>query len=159
MIKSAINKIAIRKIQNVISLLCLVMLAVLLTGCGSKEEDVTKNQVLKITITPTPAITPSPEELNPKAVVSKDGVTMINLYLLEHPEVNTGTDSETDSKTDSKTDSEAGLTDTSYDEEASEESEDEEMYEESTVDVLMESVEDAEESGEYEEDYEDYEND
>lgn len=50
-------------------------------GCGKKEIDPAKEQVLKITITPQPTPTPEPEALNSDAVVSNGGITMLNGYL------------------------------------------------------------------------------
>ena len=50
-------------------------------GCGKKEIDPAKEQVLEIRITPMPTPTPAPEELNEDAVVQKDGITMLNGYL------------------------------------------------------------------------------
>lgn len=56
----------------------------LLAGCGcGKEKDPAEQQVLKITVTPEPTATPVPEEVNPDAVVTNGGVTMVNEYLLQ----------------------------------------------------------------------------
>ncbi len=57
---------------------------VLLAGCGcGKEKDPAEQQVLKITVTPEPTATPVPEEVNPDAVVTSGGVTMVNEYLIQ----------------------------------------------------------------------------
>ena len=50
-------------------------------GCGKKETDPAKEQVLKITITPAPTPTTAPEELNSDAIITNDGVTMLNGYM------------------------------------------------------------------------------
>ncbi|MDO4519427.1 MAG: hypothetical protein Q4B47_03910 [Eubacteriales bacterium] len=67
-------------------MLIAALLSISLIGCGKKEKDAATQQVLKITITPTPVITPEAEEINPNAIVTKDNVTMTNLYLLENPD-------------------------------------------------------------------------
>lgn len=51
------------------------------TGCGSqKERDPLEEQVMELTITSIPSPTPEPEQINPDAVVTTGGITMINEY-------------------------------------------------------------------------------
>lgn len=61
-----------------------LMLCVFLSGCGcgEKKKDPAGEQVLKITITPEPSPTVKPEEIDQNAVVTNDGVTMVNEYLI-----------------------------------------------------------------------------
>lgn len=51
-------------------------------GCGKKKSDPASRQVLKISITPEATPTLEPEKINKDAVVTNDGITMINEYLV-----------------------------------------------------------------------------
>ncbi len=53
-----------------------------LAGCGGKKEtDPEAEQVLKLTITPMATPTPEPSQINPDAVTTSGGLTMVNSYL------------------------------------------------------------------------------
>ena len=55
-----------------------------LAGCGGKKEtDPEAEQVLKLTITPMATPTPEPSQINPDAVASSGGLTMVNSYLAD----------------------------------------------------------------------------
>lgn len=75
------KKFAFRKIAAVSMLLLCVFLAG--CGCGKKKKDPASEQVLKITITPEPTVTPKPEELDQSAVVKNGNITMVNEYLVQ----------------------------------------------------------------------------
>lgn len=75
---------AIMKKRTTMLLAALVMAGVFISGCGcGKEKNPAEQQVLKITVTPEPTATPVPEEVNPDAVVTSGGVTMVNEYLIQ----------------------------------------------------------------------------
>lgn len=61
----------------------LLLVCVFAAGCGSKsgKADPASEQVLKITITPEPTATPSPDQVNSDAVVQNGNITMVNSYL------------------------------------------------------------------------------
>ena len=64
----------------------LLLICSLLTGCGcgkKKERDKTSEEVVRISITPEVTPTPIPEQVNPDAVVTNGGITMVNQYLVE----------------------------------------------------------------------------
>lgn len=72
--------------RAVVLLLAVAVLMGTLSGCGcgkKKKADPETQQVMKISITPAVTPTPSVEEVNPYAVVTKDGITMVNSYLTE----------------------------------------------------------------------------
>lgn len=72
--------------RAVVLLLAAAVLMGTLSGCGcgkKKKADPETQQVMKISITPAVTPTPSVEEVNPDAVVTKDGITMVNSYLAE----------------------------------------------------------------------------
>lgn len=75
------KKCIIRKLTAVSVLLLCVFLAG--CGCGKKKTDPAASQVLKISITPEPSPTPEPEQINADAIVTRDGITMVNQYLLD----------------------------------------------------------------------------
>ena len=68
-----------------IGIMGMVLLCMAASGCGGskKEADKESTEVMQLTITPQATPTPRPEEVHPEAVVSKDGTTMINGYLME----------------------------------------------------------------------------
>lgn len=55
-------------------------------GCGKKKKDPASERVLKISITPEPSPTQKPDETDKEAVVTKDGITMVNEYLISQEE-------------------------------------------------------------------------
>ena len=64
----------------------LLLICSFLTGCGcgtKKERDKTAEEVVRISITPEVTPTPVPEQVNPDAVVTNGGITMVNQYLVE----------------------------------------------------------------------------
>ena len=68
---------------GIIFLACMLMI---LPGCGEKEKDPTKEEIIKISITPMPSPTPAPSELAPAAVVTEGNLTMVNEYLANNIE-------------------------------------------------------------------------
>ena len=68
-----------------IGILGIVLVFLAVSGCGSrkKAEDKEATEVMQLSITPQATPTPRPEEVHPEAVVSRDGTTMINEYLME----------------------------------------------------------------------------
>lgn len=82
-------------------------------GCGSKTTDPEATEVIKITITPEPTATPTPVPENSDAVVTNDGITMSNSYLLG--ESSSTTDTTTDTATDSTADTTTSEDDTTLD--------------------------------------------
>ena len=69
---------------GIIFLACLLMM---LPGCGKEEEvDLTKQEIIKISITPMPSPTPAPSEIAPEAVVTEGNLTMVNEYLASNIE-------------------------------------------------------------------------
>ena len=54
------------------------------SGCGEKKEkDPTREEIIKISITPMPSPTPAPAERAPEAVVTEGNLTMVNEFLAE----------------------------------------------------------------------------
>ena len=63
-----------------------LLMCTLLAGCGcgrKKAADPETEEVIKISITPEATPTTAPEQVNSDAVVSSNGVTMVNSYLDE----------------------------------------------------------------------------
>lgn len=69
-----------------ISILLLACMLLVFTGCGAKEKDPTREEIIKISITPMPTATPAPSELAPEAVVTEGNLTMVNEYLANNIE-------------------------------------------------------------------------
>lgn len=65
-----------------LAVISVLMLCAFLSGCGKKKKDPASEQVLKISITPEPSPTQKPDEIDKDAVVTKDGVIMVNEYLI-----------------------------------------------------------------------------
>ena len=67
-----------------LAVISVLMLCAFLSGCGcgKKKKDPASEQVLKISITPEPSPTQKPDEIDKDTVVTKDGVTMVNEYLI-----------------------------------------------------------------------------
>lgn len=86
--RSIIKKLAVASVL----LLCVFFAG---CGCGKKKSDPASRQVLKISITPEATPTPEPEKINKDAVVTNDGITMVNEYLVN--EGASGAASETES--------------------------------------------------------------
>ena len=58
-----------------------------LCSCGKKQElPLEESQVVGVTITPVPTPTRVPYEAYPKAIISKDGTTFVNEYLIAQEE-------------------------------------------------------------------------
>lgn len=62
----------------------LAMLAILLTGCGSRKKTDAADSVIKISTAPEPTATPDPKTVDPDAVTSNGNLTMVNEYLAEN---------------------------------------------------------------------------
>lgn len=69
-----------------ISILLLACMLLVFPGCGAKEKDPTREEIIKISITPMPTATPAPSELAPEAVVTEGNLTMVNEYLANNIE-------------------------------------------------------------------------
>ena len=69
-----------------ISIIFLACMLLVFSGCGEKEKDPTKEEIIKISITPMPTATPAPSELAPEAVETEGNLTMVNEYLASHAE-------------------------------------------------------------------------
>ncbi|MDO4648685.1 MAG: hypothetical protein Q4B26_08540 [Eubacteriales bacterium] len=67
----------------ILGMLC----GLVLSGCG-KTEDEMSNQVVQLTITPAPTPTPKPVESYPEATAEKNGITMVNQYLIDKEKSN-----------------------------------------------------------------------
>lgn len=69
-----------------------LMLGVIMTGCGcgQKKTDPASEQVLKISITPEPSPTPAPDTVDASAVTANGDISMVNLYVAENPSAATG---------------------------------------------------------------------
>ena len=72
-----------KKGRKRIFLILAAAFGVLLSGCGcGQERDPMEEQVIELSITSIPSPTPEPEseKINPDAVVTNDGITIINEY-------------------------------------------------------------------------------
>ena len=72
-----------------ILMVCILACCLILVGCGcgkKKKTDPASEQVLKISITPTP------ETVDSAAVTTNGDVTMVNIYAAENPGATTATD-------------------------------------------------------------------
>ena len=87
------------RLFKTVLILCILVCCVTLAGCGcgKKKTDPASEQVLKISIIPTPSLTPEPEQVDSAAVTTNGDVTMVNIYAAENPGVTTSTDSTADS--------------------------------------------------------------
>ncbi len=64
-----------------------ILLGIVFCGCG-KSEDEMDNQVVQLTITPAPTPTPKPVESYPEATSEKNGISMVNQYLVDQESSN-----------------------------------------------------------------------
>ena len=77
-----------------------LVLSVIMTGCGcgKKKTDPASEQVLKISITPELSPTPAPDTVDTAAVTSNGDISMVNLYVAQNPSAVAGSaDTDTDS--------------------------------------------------------------
>ncbi len=71
------------KKKRVLLTACLLGTGLMLGGCGSEKLEKEATEVIELSITPKPTPTPEPVEDHPEAVAEKNGVTMINQYLMD----------------------------------------------------------------------------
>ena len=83
-----------KHVKKIVIAACVIILLILCMfirscACGPKKEiDPASEQVLPLTMAPEATPTPAPEEIDPAAVVSNGGITMVNEYLAEKSSAN-----------------------------------------------------------------------
>ncbi len=99
--------------------LTVLLVGVMLTGCGKKAADAESTQVIQISVAPpSPTSTPAPDQVDSAAVTTNGNLTMVNEYLADQSTSGaadstdtSAADGSTDNNSDNNTDDNADSSD------------------------------------------------